>query len=207
MALFLVVLYISSFYAFREFPGDFETIIDPDSWFYDKHAPDFFMYCGDLTQCFLSTTNVGIRAGGGLGEAITQRANDDPMFMTRYIFDFGFFLVINIILLNIFFGIIIDAFADKRALINEEQSEMENQCFICGITKSRFDIENIVWKEHIYCQHNMHAYLAFVLYVMDKPILECSGVEKYVKQKITKGLIEYYPVNRCLAINDGEVVE
>ena len=49
LALFLVVLYISSFYAFREFPGDFETIVDPDSWFYDKHAPDFFMYCGDLT--------------------------------------------------------------------------------------------------------------------------------------------------------------
>lgn len=125
----------------------------------------------------------------------------------RYVFDFTFFLVINIVLLNIFFGIIIDAFADKRALLDEENSEMENQCFICGITKSRFDIENIPWKDHIYCQHNMHSYLAFILYVIDKPVLECTGVEKYVKQKIKRGLIEFYPVNRCLAIRDGELVE
>jgi hypothetical protein len=60
-------------------------------------------------------------------------------------------LIINLILLNIFFGIIIDAFADKRALLSEEQTELENQCFICGISKSQFDIENIPWKDHIYC--------------------------------------------------------
>lgn len=121
LALFLVMLYISAFFAFQHFNEDFEAINEPtDSWFNDKHAPDFFMYCETLTQCFLSTANVGIRAGGGLGESLTQRAIEDPEFMTRYLFDFTFFLVINIILLNIFFGIIIDAFADKRALINEE---------------------------------------------------------------------------------------
>jgi hypothetical protein len=182
LALFVVMLYISAFYAFQKFNGDFEAVKDPDDWYYDKHAPDFNMYCGTLLQCMLSTTNVGIRAGGGLGEALTQHSYDDEKYMQRYFFDFGFFLVINIILLNIFFGIIIDAFADKRALLTEEQLEMENQCFICGISKSTFDIENISWREHIYCQHNMHSYLAFILYVMDKPILECTGVEKYVKQ-------------------------
>lgn len=77
----------------------------------------------------------------------------------------AFFLIINIVLLNIFFGIIIDAFADKRAVNAEQDLEMMNKCFICGISKSQFDIENIPWKEHIYKQHNMHAYLAFVLYV------------------------------------------
>ena len=115
-------------------------------------------------------------------------------------------MLINIILLNIFFGIIIDAFADKRALLNEHVEEMENYCFICGISKSNFDIENIPWKDHIYCQHNMHSYLAFILYVIEKPVLECTGVEKHVKQKIKEGVIEFYPVNRCLAIRDGELI-
>ena len=119
----------------------------------------------------------------------------------------GFFLIINIVLLNIFFGIIIDAFADKRAVNAEQNVEMLNQCFICGISKSRFDIENIPWKDHIYKQHNMHAYLAFVLYVQGKPSSECTGVEKWVKQRIQANNVDFFPVNRCLAIRNGEVVE
>jgi hypothetical protein len=78
LALFLVMLYIAAFYSFLNFHEDFEAVKDPDDWYYDKHAPDFNMYCGSLGSCFLSTANVGIRAGGGLGDAITQRSIDDP---------------------------------------------------------------------------------------------------------------------------------
>ena len=108
------------------------------------------MYCDTLANCLLSTVNVGIRSGGGLGENLSQVDYFDELYTTRYIFDMGFFLIINIVLLNIFFGIIIDAFADKRAVNTEQDLEMLNQCFVCGISKSRFDIENIPWKEHIY---------------------------------------------------------
>mmetsp|Transcript_30174 Transcript_30174/g.46119 ORF Transcript_30174/g.46119 Transcript_30174/m.46119 type:complete len:111 (-) Transcript_30174:16-348(-) len=106
--------------------------------------------------------------------------------------------------MNIFFGIIIDSFADKRALDNDNKNEMEGQCFICGITKSRFDIENIPWRDHVYTHHNLHAYLAFILYVNAKSKAECTGVEKFVKEKIKSGSIDFFPVNRCLAIRGGE---
>jgi len=59
-------------------------------------------------------------------------------------------MVIIVILMNIFFGIIIDSFADKRARGAEIEDEVQGQCFICGITKSIFEIENVPWKEHIY---------------------------------------------------------
>jgi len=93
-------------------------------------------------------------------------------------FDLLFFMIINIILMNIFFGIIIDSFSEKRDFDKLHTQEREGQCFICGITKSRFDIENIPWHDHIYQQHNMHSYLAFILYVKKKPMSECTGIEK-----------------------------
>ena len=143
------------------FNGNFEAAAGPD----DDDGPDFNMYCGSLSECLGSTANIGLRAGGGLGEALAQLTIDDPLFNTRTVFGFGFFLIVNIILLNIFFGIIIDAFADKRALVAEQAAEVEGKCFICGLSKYTFDIENIPWKLHVYCQHNVHAYLAFILYV------------------------------------------
>ena len=86
-------------------------------------------------------------------------------YYVRYGFDLSFFMVINIILMNLFFGIIIDSFADKRDKTSSINEEVEAQCFICGITKSTFEIKNISWTEHIYQDHNMHSYLAFLIYV------------------------------------------
>lgn len=72
------------------------------------------MNCQTLTDCFFSTTSFGMRSGGGVGDALWQRFISDEFYSFRYIFDFSFFMIINIILMNIFFGIIIDSFADKR---------------------------------------------------------------------------------------------
>lgn len=202
LALCLVVLHIFAFYAFLSFNENFEHAADAD----DDDGPDFNMYCSSLSQCLASTANVGLRAGGGLGEALGQLTEDSALFRTRYIFDFAFFLIVNIILLNILFGIIIDSFADKRALVAEQTAEIEGRCFVCGLSKSTFDIENIPWKLHIYCQHNLHSYLAFILYVQDKPMTECTGVEKYVKARVRDGKVDFYPLFRCLAIRDGDEV-
>jgi len=66
LALCLVVLHIFAFYAFLSFNEDFEHAAGPD----DDDGPDFNMYCRSLGECLASTANVGLRAGGGLGEAL-----------------------------------------------------------------------------------------------------------------------------------------
>ena len=47
-------------------------------------------------------------------------------------FDFSFFVLINIVLLNIIFGIIIDTFGELRDQRNELEDEILNKCYICG---------------------------------------------------------------------------
>jgi len=40
---------------------------------------------------------------------------------------------------------------------------------------------NVSWKHHIYSEHNIHSYLAFIIYIQNKSLDECIGIEKYVK--------------------------
>lgn len=82
------------------------------------------MYCRTLDECLRSVVSVGLRAGGGLGEAIEQPLMRDlDNWTTRYYYDLLFFLSVNILLVNIVFGIIIDSFADRRAADYENRTE------------------------------------------------------------------------------------
>ena len=80
-------------------------------------------------------------------------------------------------------------------------------CFICGVSKSTFEIENVNWKQHIFQEHNMHGYTAFLIYVKMKSSAECTGIEKRVKQCLDKGVIDFFPINRCSSIKNGDYVE
>jgi len=202
LLLFGVMLYIAAFYSFITFRHDFGNSTQEED--YDG---DFQMYCRTLVECLTTTINIGIRAGGGLGDALGQPEMNSPTYSNRYVFDFLFFMLINIILMNIFFGIIIDSFADKRAHEAEVEIEVQDSCFICGIQKSTFEIENASWKTHIFCDHNLHSYMSFLIYVKCKSSSECTGIEKYVKQCLSRGIIDYFPIGKCLAIRNGASIE
>lgn len=71
--------------------------------------------CDTPIMCFMFVVNVGLRAGGGVGEPLIQPnpySADD--YYSRFFFDLTFFLVIIVIWMNIIFGIIIDTFAALR---------------------------------------------------------------------------------------------
>jgi hypothetical protein len=71
--------------------------------------------CDTPLHCFLSLVYLGLRDGAGLGaygdnESYYKSADYYP----RFIFDFSFFLIVTLIMLNIIYGIIIDTFAELR---------------------------------------------------------------------------------------------
>jgi len=88
-------------------------------------------YCHTLTSCFVSTVYNGIRAGGGIGEALGHISRKNGHYWIRLFFDLSFFIFVIICLLNIIFGIIIDTFADLRDKRNEFEELKNNKCFIC----------------------------------------------------------------------------
>lgn len=114
-------MYIYAFIAFTYFPFDYSHEV----------GGEFENYCATLSSCFLSTVYNGIRAGGGIGEALGHLSKDSNHYTVRLIFDLSFFVVIIICLLNIIFGIIIDTFADLRDKRNEFDELVKTKCFIC----------------------------------------------------------------------------
>ena len=54
--------------------------------------------------------NNGLRSGGGIGDTLNSVSITNPDYWTMYIFSIVFFVVVNILFINIIFGIIIDTF-------------------------------------------------------------------------------------------------
>ena len=57
---------------------------------------------------------MGMRFGGGIGDGLDVLDYSEGHFLIRNVFDISFFVLINVVLLNIIFGLIIDAFAELR---------------------------------------------------------------------------------------------
>jgi hypothetical protein len=117
------------------------------------------------------------------------------------VFDFTFFIVIMILILNIIFGIIIDAFGNQREENKKLEEDIENKCYICGLDKFELDTKGEGWYKHIYQHHNVYNYLYFLIYIDKKNAGDCSGVEKYVKELCGRNSVSFFPIGRSMSID------
>jgi hypothetical protein len=80
--------------------------------------------CSSMKSCFFTSLNLGLRNGGGIAESmlITDIESAKYNFYGKLLFDLGFFMFVNIICLNVIFGIIIDTFSELRAKQRERGS-------------------------------------------------------------------------------------
>jgi hypothetical protein len=186
----IIVLYQFSMLSFLLLGEYFQT---------QEAGADMNSYCSTLLECTVSTILLGVRAGGGIGESLLQPLKHDEDYDARMAIDMLFFIIVNIILLNIIFGIIIDTFAELRDKRKEIEDKFNNNCFICGRERYEFEARGNGWGEHITAEHNMWAYFAYVIHIRRKPMQECDGLEKYVKRKIMIKDVSFFPkTSRCL---------
>ena len=85
--------------------------------FVENSPPDYVQsMCTNYIHCFLTMIGFGLRSGGGIGETIEypDYQTSTNNYISRFTIDFLFFMIINVIYLNILFGIIIDTFAELR---------------------------------------------------------------------------------------------
>jgi hypothetical protein len=142
---------------------------------------------------------MGLRSGGGLGDVLGQAQPDQ--FWGRLIFDLLFFLIITVIMLNIIFGIIIDTFGELRDKRNALIEDINSKCYICGTDRSLIELYGKGWSYHFKNEHSPYAYLAFLVYLIDTHTADCSGVEKYAKEKYLKMDTTFLPTtSKILAL-------
>lgn len=84
---------------------------------------------------------MGLRNGGGISESMQNVASysaeesviSENYYWGRYVYDLSFFILINMLFIQIIFGIILDTFGELRKKQDDIQNEIENKCFVCVI--------------------------------------------------------------------------
>lgn len=100
----------------------------------------------------------------------------------------------NIIGLNIIFGIIVNSFAELRDQKSKNDIDMRNYCYICQYEKMVFEkIEEGGFLRHIEKDHNLWEYVFYQVHLDDKDPSDHTGVESYIFEKLEQKDISWVP--------------
>jgi hypothetical protein len=172
-----IVIYLFSVLGFLQFNSYFE--------------PENKANCSTLWNCFVTTVNEGARSDSGIGNAMTEPLPED--YSWRVLFDLSFFIIVNVILLNIIFGVIIDTFGELRELKNSVIEDVNDRCFICGEERGQIELRGFGWSRHFMTQHSPFSYLGFIVHIQDQLIQDCNGIEKHVRLLVEAKNTSFFP--------------
>lgn len=113
-------------------------------------------------------------------------------------------MLINIVSMNIIFGIIIDTFAELRDAQNTRDDDFTNTCFICGFSRDVFEKQGLSFDKHVTYQHNPTNYINFLIHLRTKPEDEFDGVEDYVFTQYQNNKTNWAPIENTLYIKPDE---
>lgn len=83
-----------------------------------------------------------------------------------------------------------------------EDYDKSNICFICNLEKYVFLKSSINFEHHVTRDHNMWSYVFFIYNLMQKPVVDMTGIESYVLSKIKTDDITWIPLRRALALEE-----
>lgn len=165
--------------------------------------------CSTTIDCFLNTFDYQFKANGGIGgwmETLQQHDNTiapGQFYAPRTIFDNITNILINVIMVGVVAGMIIDTFGLLREQEEEKKRDVSDKCFICGIKKEVFDRQadpnNNFWV-HIRRDHYLWNYLFFIAHLKAKDEHDYNGTESYVANKLKSQDVEWFPLNKASII-------
>jgi len=176
--------------------------------FFHKDFVDNHLVCQTLLFCFLECFNYGMRNGGGVGDSLHAHNFEWHIshWAGRTVMDLIFFLLVNIILLNVVFGIIIDKFGDFRDKTFARTVDMENTCFICGKSRAQLSLY-VDYNDHVDIHHKVLNYWHFILYIKNKSKKssghKMTGLQQYVNSLVDEGSWKWFPINRALVYENA----
>ncbi|EAR94170.2 cation channel family protein (macronuclear) [Tetrahymena thermophila SB210] len=163
--------------------------------------------CSNLFQCFIDTLNYGLRTDGGISNTLRRQSfefDNRGTYIFRVIYDVSWFALINVIFINIIFGVIIDTFGQLRDKKREVIEDMKNVCFICGLERYVFDKHADGFNNHIERDHQLWNYIFYMYYLSKKDSTDFNGVETEVIQKIKNEDISWFPMMKSLSLGEIE---
>jgi len=158
--------------------------------------------CTELIQCYMIHILYGIRSGGGIADNLPKRLYSDhkSLVQGRLIFDLIFFFLINLIVLNMILGIIVDTFKQLREESIIYENDKKNVCYICGLTKLKMRVFNIDFDDHTNNEHNMWNYAYFFIKLLYLKDLDKNSFELHVYNLLNNDNYSFFPENTCFSM-------
>ncbi|KAI8350362.1 hypothetical protein BD560DRAFT_229371 [Blakeslea trispora] len=186
----IIVVYIHSIIAYMYFRTEFDASKG--------------LFCGSLSECFVTVLSHGVRSGGGIGDILEPDELLKPSGW-RTVFEMSFYLVVVVFLLNAIFGIIFDTFGHLRDERSSIQQDMKDSCFICSIPAVEFQRHTKKgFEDHVKNDHNIWQYLFFLVHLRNKDPTEYTGPESYVATCLKNGDYSFFPINKALGLKKEE---
>jgi inositol 1,4,5-triphosphate receptor type 3 len=155
--------------------------------------------CINLIQCWMNVMNIGVR-GGELFKIISY--NNTNYYTKIFFFNQLFFILIALVMLNIFLGIIVDTFADLRDKKNEFDYDSNDVCFICQLTRANSIQKDIDFNKHIQTDHLLWNYVNFLVYLHVNNPMDFNEVELDALRKIRQHDINWIPLEKSESDKD-----
>ena len=177
-----LLVYLFMWVAYFFIPEDFNfTVFNTKTKDYETEN-----FCYSSFQCLLFITNYGVRNGGGVADQLPKDSfKVNPIrYLIRFFFDILFDIIIVLIMLNVFFGIMVDAFAELRNKNYEREKDQNSVCFICQLNSDECLRKNIDFVEHVQKIHNLWNYVYFLTYLHLSNSNNFNRVEGYVWEKL-----------------------
>jgi hypothetical protein len=172
-------------------------------------AEFLFGECDYLLKCVQWFMGFGMRNGGGYADSLNGSSR--YRMQTTYFLDWLFFVIVIIVFMSILFGIIIDKFSENREDKATNEEKTTEFCFICDSEKAEFDqISGKEWRSHIATNggdHNMWAYLKFMIFLWQQDEDDDDGLEQYVRQCVEGTDFQWFPNLQCMRMiemQDGD---
>ena len=160
--------------------------------------------CESLLTCFMFVFNYGLRSGGGIGEAMDAMNKDNDNFTKWTLMEILFWFIINVIGLNIVFGIIVDTFAGLRSEGEKRSSDTKDVCFVCGIHRSEFTKANVDFDKHIREKHDPWKYVYYLFFIKEKGENEMDGVESFIWDQFLRKKCGWLPIGHTRYLDNDD---
>ena len=191
LLMFIILEYLFSFFAVSFFPSHFPNKTDT------KNFLKTFMRMMDQT----------FKQDGGIGTYLDKSIDIyyvpytiSSYFNLRFFFDLIFFLVILLLIFQMFLSIIIDYFNETRESNETFENNLETRCIVCG--KKRKNIEAIntndknAFDKHITYYHNVFNYIYYLMYLQSSSSRDVIIDDSVWNLHLVKNL-SYLPKKIC----------
>lgn len=157
--------------------------------------------CQNLASCFFYSLNLGLR--GSLTDSMLPYEYENPKYGMKIVVDILLYFLLNTIISNLIFGVILDNFTEMRLEANERSDKLKNMCLICQNSRSSIEEVGIDFREHTRSDHDFWLYLEFIKYLREKDLIEMTADEDYIYYDLKEENLDWVPLQKTVYLKNS----